>query len=46
VDISELVIGADDGGRSVVQSSRVASIVVLVVALGLFFLALVVLSYV
>ena len=46
MDISELVIGADDGGRSVVQSSRVASIVVLVVALGLFFLALVVLSYV
>ena len=46
VDISNLIVGADDGGRSVVQSSRVVSILVLAGALALFFLALVVLSYV
>ena len=46
MDISNLIVGADDGGRSVVQSSRVVSILVLAGALALFFLALVVLSYV
>ena len=46
MDISNLVIDTDDGGRSVVQSSRVASIVVLLAVLVTFFLALVVLSYV
>ncbi|MFC6787728.1 hypothetical protein ACFQFH_18285 [Halobaculum halobium] len=46
MNISNLLVGSDDGGRSVVQSSRVASILVLAGVLGLFFLALVVLSYV
>ncbi|MFC7136536.1 hypothetical protein [Halobaculum litoreum] len=46
MDISNLVVDTDDGGRSVVQSSRVASIVVLLAVLVAFFLTLVVLSYV
>ena len=46
MNISNLLVGSDDGGRSVVQSSRVVSILVLAGALGLFFLALVVASYV
>ncbi|GAA0192603.1 MULTISPECIES: hypothetical protein [Halobaculum] len=46
MDLSNLSVGTEDGGRSVVQSSRVVSILVLAGALGLFFLALVVLSYV
>ncbi|QZY00011.1 hypothetical protein [Halobaculum rubrum] len=46
MNISNLLVDTDDGGRSVVQSSRVVSILVLAGALGLFFLALVVLSYV
>jgi len=45
VDLSNLLVDTDDGGRSVVQSSRVVSILVLAGALGLFFLALVVASY-
>ncbi|UIP00924.1 hypothetical protein Hbl1158_06080 [Halobaculum sp. CBA1158] len=46
MDISNLVVDTDDGGRGVVQSSRVASILVLVGLLGTFFLALVIASYV
>ncbi|WP_435063175.1 hypothetical protein [Halobaculum sp. EA56] len=46
MDISNLVVDTDDGGRSVVQSSRVVSILVLAAVLVLFFLTLVVLSYV
>lgn len=44
--LGERLTSEEDGGRDVVQSDRVSSILVLLGLLGLFFLALVVLSYV
>ncbi|QLG63271.1 hypothetical protein [Halorarum salinum] len=44
--LGERLTAEEDGGRDVVQSSRLASILVLLAMLGSFFLVLVVLSYV
>ena len=44
--LGERLTADEDGGRHVVQTDRLASILALVAILGLFFLALVVLSYV